>query len=127
WTIASLPQTNLASDGNNGAGTTLYNLSIVASGCTADIYISANDDLQTSGGFVLGLGNETFCNSTSDDSVPGTGCTQITTSYDSIIGQNLGNGENVFLKFYLSVPGGQGAGFYNNSISIKGVKNGEIP
>ncbi len=128
WTVTGLPVFNLPANGNNDAGATSYNVSISITGsCTTDIYIRADGDLQGEGG-VIELGNETYCYNTTDSTVPGTACTVLDTDYaGNQIGSDLGDGEKVYLKFYMTVPGGQPTGDYNNTESIKGVKSGEQP
>ncbi len=127
WTVSSLPAVNLPADGNNGSGVTSYNVSVIATGCTADMYIMANGDL-TSGPNLIGLANETYRYNTTNNTVPGAGFTSLDTDYaGNQIGSNLANGAYVYLKFFLSVPGGQVAGSYNNTVSVKGVKYGEPP
>jgi len=126
WSVTSLPQTDLAANGNNGTGVSEYNISISASGCTADVYIKADGDL-ISGSDAIRLGNETFCNSTADSEIEDIGCTELTDAYDSIIADGIGDGDKVYLKFFLSIPSGQPAGSYINNIYLKAVKAGDPP
>jgi hypothetical protein len=125
WNIPSLPAINQSAQGNNGSDITEYNVSIIASsGCAADLYIKADGDL-TSGLDTIGLGNETYRYNTTNSTVPGATYTPLDTDYTgNQIGSNLGNGAYSYLKFFLSVPSGQPAGNYNNTVSIKGVKSG---
>jgi len=129
WTIASLPADNAAANGNNGSGVTQYNVSVIVSGpCGADVYIKADGDL-TGTSEVIGIGNETYCNSTSDSLVPGTACHILDTTYASDgIGSSLDVGTNtIHLKFYLDVPTAQPADSYTNTLSIGGWENTSSP
>ncbi|MFH1978209.1 MAG: hypothetical protein ABIJ92_02705, partial [Candidatus Aenigmatarchaeota archaeon] len=129
FSVVTIPGNDLEADGNdNGSSVTMYNISVAeATGCTVDLYIKANADLW-SGVDVIGLANETYCNSTTDNTVPGTACRYLNTSYaGNKIGDALGTGSNVFLKFYLDIPSGQAAGTYNNSLNIHALSSGSSP
>lgn len=47
--------------------------------------------------------------------------------WDEALRAGLGNGDKVYLKFYLNVPAAQSPGTYNNTVNIKGVKAGLSP
>ncbi|GAH23564.1 unnamed protein product, partial [marine sediment metagenome] len=128
WTLTSLPVYNQSSEGNNNTGITEYYVNISAEGTTVDLYVKANDDLKTSGLDVLGLGNETYSYNSTNSSVPSINKYSLTTNYeDNPIGENLGEGAVVYLKFFLSAPSGQPAGTYNNSLLFKSVPTGQEP
>jgi len=116
--------------GNNGEGLTDYNITLQISGCspnTVDVYLKANDDLRTlTGYYFIGLGNETFRNSTSDATVPASlQNISLTTNYaDNKIGSSLPDNSHVYLKFVLNVPVNQWAATYNNTIYICGERSG---
>ena len=77
---------------------------------------------------MIGLGNETYNYNTTNNTVPGSNYITLDTTYaENMIGENLGDGSYIYIKFYLSIPSNQPSGSYNNTISIKGVKNGETP
>jgi len=128
WSLISLPIYNQSAEGNNYDDATDYYVNISVEGGTADLYIKSSSDLMTQGLDVLGLGNETFSYNTTNSSVPDSQKFALTTSYlDNQVGNNLGDGSVIYLKFFLSAPSGQAAGTYNNSLSIKAVPNGEMP
>lgn len=128
WTISTLPVTNQSADDNNGTGITGYYVNMSVTGtCTADVYIKADGNLSSNGNNIT-LANEKYRNNTTDSTVPGTNNISLDTTYaGNQIGSNLTDGEKIYLKFYLSVSGGQAAATYTNNVSIKGVKAGETP
>ena len=127
--VASLPVTNTGAQGNNGSGVTLFNVTLSVTGvCTADLYIKADNDLISSGGKIIQLGNESYCYNVTNSSVPGTACTALSTLYTGHqIGAGLSDGAFSYLKFYLSIPAKQSAATYNNTVTIKGVEAGQAP
>ncbi len=127
WTLTVLPTVNQSAEGNNGTDITEYYINVTATGGTADVYIRANDNLKTSGGDILGLGNETFNYNLTNSTVPGESRIQLTTNFsDNKIGSNIESGI-IYLKFYLNAPAAQPAGIYNNTLEFKGVASGESP
>ncbi len=128
WTIVSLPIENQSANNNNGTGYTGYDVAVSATGTTADLYIKADDNLTTPGGQIILLSNETFSFNLTNMSVPSYNKFRLTTNFsDNQIGSDLPDGSNVYLKFFLTVPGSQAAGEYSNTVSIKGVPSGEQP
>ncbi len=128
WNITTLPFYNSSAGGNNGTGITSYWINVSARGTSVDVYVKASGDLETGDGDVLGLGNETFSFSTTDNLVPSSEKHTLTTDYtDNKIGDGLVNGSVIYLKFFLDAPSAQAAGFYNNSLLFKAVVNGESP
>jgi hypothetical protein len=91
----------------------------------ADFCIKADGPLRSSAMDSLGLGNETYSNSTFSDfdfpslseEVP------LNTSYVKS-GNNISVGSINYYRFWLDVPGGQSSGNYNNTLSFKGVQTG---
>ena len=74
------------------------------------------------------LGNEKVSSSTTDSKVLTGIQNPITLNYnDNKLGNNLINGNRIYLKFYLTVPGSQAAGNYVNLLNFKAVPNGVIP
>jgi len=109
----------------------LYFIHISTSGGTADLYVRADANLSTSGGDLILLGNETFDNRTTSGAEPNypiccTSRRQMTDSYQ-LIGSNLGDGDVVWMRFFLSAPPGSAAGIYNNTLDFKAVEYGVSP
>jgi hypothetical protein len=128
WTLSSLPIYNVSADGNNGTEITEYFVNISVTGGTADLYMKANDNLMTSGGDILVLGNETYSYNSTNVSVPSDLKYIMTTNFsDNKIGTSLVNGAVVHLKFFLNAPAAQAAGNYNNTLFFKAVENGATP
>lgn len=124
WTLSSLPAVNISAPGNT---LNEYYVNISVTGGTADLYVRANDDLQTIDGDVLEVGNETYqyTNDTGDWTGPNY---SLTTNFsDNKIGSGLSSGEAIYLRFYLSAPSAQAAGNYNNTLYFKAVKAGVAP
>lgn len=127
WSLNSLPAYNQSAEGNNRTGISEYWINITVNGGTADLYMKGESDLRTSGGDVLTLGNETYSNSTTDNTVPNSTKKSLTTNFaDHLIGSGLGN-TTIYLKFFLNAPAAQAAGSYNNSLSFRLVQSGEAP
>jgi len=128
WTITTSDIFNQSAEGNNGNDTTDYFVNISVESGTADIYIRANSDLITSDLDILGLGNETLSYNTTNSSVPSQQKFALTTNFaDNKIGNSLGDGSTVYLKFFIDIPIAQPAGTYNNSLEIKAVPVGQDP
>jgi hypothetical protein len=127
WIVTSLPQINLDALGNNVSGTTWYNVTIDATGTTADLYVKGNANL-TSGSNFIDLSNEKITYNLTDPTVPVAVKSSLTTDYsDNPIGSNLADGTVVYLKFFLNVSGSQAPGVYNNTITFKVVPYGGTP
>jgi len=127
WKVETLPQFNLPAMGNNLDGATIYNITISASGTTADLYIKGDKNL-TAGLDILDLSNEMVSYNISDPTVPSGTKSSLTANFnDNPIGTSLQDKTVVYLKFYLNVSGGQAPGMYKNNVSIKVVPNGYSP
>jgi hypothetical protein len=127
WTLSTIPAYNQSAEGNNGTLVTEYWVNISASAGTADLYLKASGNLTTSGGSILGLGNETYSYNSSNSSVPSDAKYQLTTNFaDNKIADAVTSGL-VYLKFFLTVPSGQPAGTYNNTVDFKAVQTGQSP
>jgi parallel beta-helix repeat protein len=127
WNLASLPAYNISADGNNATGFTEYWINLSVTGGTADLYMKATD-LVSSGGSILGVGNETFSYNSTNASVPSDVKSSFTLDYsNNKIGDGLADGSAVYLKFFLNAPSAQSAGTYNNTLDIKAVPHGETP
>ncbi|MEK6918145.1 MAG: S8 family serine peptidase [Nanoarchaeota archaeon] len=128
WTILSIPTYNQSADGNNGTGVTRYWVNVSVGNGNADIYIRANANLTTSGGSILQLGNETYSYNSTNSSVPNDIGYQLTTNFsNNKIGSALSGSNLIYLKFFLTVPLGQPAGIYNNTVEVRGVETGQVP
>lgn len=116
WDVSGLPATEIDADGNNGVGITEYNISITATGCTADLEIRANSDL-TFGVNTILLANEKYTYNGTNSSVPIGTKTSLTTSFVDV-DTNLTT-QVTFFKFFLDVPDGQPTGTYNNTLDLR--------
>jgi len=112
--------------GNNGAGTTSYNITISASGCNADLYVKGNQSYLLNSGQIP-ISNIEVAYSTTDSTVPTAYDPIGTTFSEGAIGSNLANGAVVYLKFRLKVPSGQAPGTYNAGLKFQGVQSGYSP
>ena len=132
-TVSTLPATNQnATDNHNGANTTQngtgasmwVNVS-TDSNSALDFCVKADAALQTSGGASIGVGNESYHNSTQTNvSLPDyNNEVAYTTSYVKA-GFNTSIGGRNFYRFWLDVPAATTAGNYNNTVSFKGVATG---
>ncbi|MFA5142452.1 MAG: LamG domain-containing protein [Candidatus Woesearchaeota archaeon] len=127
WTVNSVPQSYLNADANNGILVTNYNVTISASGTTADLYIRADGNLTYATNYI-DLNNEMVSFSISNSTVSNASKKSLTTAYiNNPIGLNLADGTIVYLKFYLNVSASQGPGTYRNNITFKVVPNGYTP
>ena len=101
---------------------TQYNITVSAdSNSNVTFNITANAALATSGGDVLGLGNETYSNSTSTNITFPNVTSQIALTTGQVrAGNNIGVGNSVHYRFWLDVPSGQATGSYNNTITFTG-------
>lgn len=126
--VNTLPATNVnASRNYNGTGSsTLYYINVSTDGNSAvDFCIRADGGLNTTGGDLIGLGNETYSNNvtTSNSSVPELNEVAMTTSFVKSANA-ISVGAANYYRFWLDVPSGQPTGTYNNSVFFKGVTAG---
>jgi hypothetical protein len=134
--VSALPATNVNGTVNyNGTNTTVdtegynkgtaYWLNVSSDSNTAIDFCIIADALNTSTGDEIGLGNETYFNSTSTNSTNPARASEvsITTSYVKS-GTNIAIGTPDYYRFWLDVPAGTPAGTYNNTVSFKGVTTG---
>ena len=129
WNITAIPTYNKSAQANNGTGITGYDIAVnTVGGLTADVYIKADGNLNTTGGDTIGLGNETFSYNTTNSSVPSKTKYKLSTELlDNKIGDNLPDGSYIYLKFFLTVPPGQAAGTYYNNVTIEAIPYGYSP
>ena len=129
FNISSLPAVNASATGNRGLVETLYNITIDATGTTADLYVKGDTNLTEEGGlYKILLFNEKVSYNISDPTVPSGNKSSLTANFsNNPIGTNLGDGTVVYLKFFLNVSGQQEAGIYKNNLTFKVVSYGSIP
>ncbi len=126
--VSFLPATDVNAthdyDGLNN-GTTFYINVSTDGNSKVDFCIKANAGLTSAASDVIGLGNETYSNSTSTNSTipPLTSQTALTTAYVKS-GVGVAVGSNEYWRFWLDIPAAQPSGDYNNSVSFKGVVSG---
>jgi hypothetical protein len=131
WSTAYPNLVNLSADGNNNEGVTDYSalltVSPVDASCGMDLYTKADADL-SNGSDIISLSNEKFSYSSTNSSVPSDIKSSLTTSYnDNKIANNVTNGTNIYLKYFLNISTSQGKGQYTNTVYFKAVKSGTIP
>jgi len=127
WDIKTLPVNDFDAVGNNGNLETLYYIDVNAEGTNVDVYLKGNGDL-ISGSNSISLANEKVSSSITDSKVLTGIKNPITLNYiDNKIGNNLVNGDRIYLKFYLGVPGSQSPGNYINLLDFKAVPTGVVP
>jgi len=123
--VNSLPATDINAthnyDGSNESSTFFISVSN-DSNTAIDFCIKGNAGLTSSALDVIGLGNETYSNSTVTNSTDPllSSQTALTTSYAKS-GLNVAVGANEYWRFWLDIPSSQPSGDYNNTISFKGV------
>jgi len=126
--VDTLPALNISASHNydGGSSASTMNISVSSdSNVDVDLCIKANANLQNAGTDIIGIGNETYSNSTSTSStVPGIAQNvSLTTSYVKA-GQNVLKGTSNHYRFWLNIPAAQATGTYNNSISFNGMATG---
>ena len=132
WSVTNLSVTDdHNATGNNGTTSTDYFINISANYTNVDVYLKSNGSLVKTGGGSIAQNRQKVANHTANRSIT-TGSqpvkTNLTSTYTDLdIGRILSDGANIFLKFYLNVPAGTGAGGYENQITIKAVEDGNSP
>jgi len=128
WNIVSLPANDLDALGNNATGMTMYWINVSVTSTTVDLYVKADGALFNEGGDSLGLGNETFNYTKNVANVSGVNVsTSVMSTNYTLIGNNLVNGDTVYMKFFLDAPLSQAAGTYLNNLEFKAVRDGQLP
>lgn len=128
--VVFLPAANVNAshnyDGINNA-TTFYIAVSSDSNSAVDFCIKADKGLTSPALDVIGLGNETYSNSTTTNlNFPSLSSeTSLTTNYTKS-SYGVGTGDSVYWRFWLDVPVSQPSGEYNNTISFKGVTSGSV-
>lgn len=127
--VSSLPAVNVNASGNNNSiGNSTFFLNVSTDSNTpVDFCIKANSNLyDPTGGNTLGVGNESYSNSTMVNISEMPSAAQevkFTTGYVAA-GQNVSVGNVTYYRFYLDVPVGTPSGTYNNTINFKGIQAG---
>ena len=129
-TIASLPAINQNATHNYDGGSNWTSLYIQVSpdgNTNVDFCTRANTPLTNPAADIIGVGNETYSNSTmTNSSLPALSSeTSLTLSYVKS-GANVSTGGANYYRFWLDVPIAQPSGDYNNTVSFKGVQIGSI-
>jgi len=95
-----------------------------ASNVNVDFCVKANSDLRTSGGDVIGLGNFTWEDDTTNSAtVPAVYGSSLTTSY--VTGSTaVAPGNDNYYRFWLNISASQAVGTYNNTVHFQGVQQG---
>jgi hypothetical protein len=124
--VSALPagDVNATSNYDVGGTNSSYFANVSTDSNTAvDFCLKVNSDLLSSGGNVIGAGNETYANSSLSNATRPLLAQQIplTTSY-VLASLPTGQGNVTYYRFWLDVPSATVAGTYNNTIDIKGVQ-----
>ncbi len=125
--VNTLPATNVNATHNYddaSSGTSMFLNVSADSNTNVDFCIKANAAMAdpVSGG-VLGIGNETYANSTTTDiDNPGVGSELALTTEYAKSGVNVTIGSASYYRFWLDVPVSVQAGTYNNTVWFKGIE-----
>jgi len=124
--ITVLPATNVNSTNNYdgvSSESTMYAEVSSDSDSSVDFCIKANTGLtDSSSGAFIGLGNETYSNSsTSDLTNPSIDYEESFTTDYVKSSAPVAPGASTYYRFWLDAPSGTSSGSYNNTISFKGV------
>ncbi|MBI4015632.1 MAG: hypothetical protein HY362_02855 [Candidatus Aenigmarchaeota archaeon] len=120
------PGTTINATGNNGTGVTTFSVQLTNAGCSADIWLRANDHLtnKTGGTSIIGISNMTFLNSSTDNTLETISPFQTMSLTDQLVKSQIAAGTTtVYFKFRLAIPTGQTPGLYNNSIIFTANKS----
>lgn len=121
--VNTTPQNTTWANGTNG--TSMWINVSTDSNTAVDFCTKANAALTSSGGNTIGVGNETYQNSSQTNRTIPNELFEIayTTSYVKA-GFNTSIGSNNYYRFWLDVPAGTLSGTYNNTISFDGKQTG---
>ena len=120
----STAATNLnATDNYNGSSQTEYFITVSSDSNTpVDFTIWADGPLNTSDSDEIGLGNESYHNSTTNTiGSPAVGSAVDLTTSPVPAGDNIAAGSKVFYRFWLDIPAATPVGTYNNTINFQGA------
>lgn len=123
-TANSTSSTNVNASGNyNNTNFTVYYMTVSSdSNAAVDFTIQADGPLNTSTSDEIGLGNESYHYSTSNDiSNPDVTSEISLTTSPQAAGSSVAAGSNLYYRFWLDIPAATPVGVYNNTISINGA------
>ncbi|MBI3623718.1 hypothetical protein HY212_06605 [Candidatus Pacearchaeota archaeon] len=121
--VNTTPQNTTWANGTNG--TSMWMNVSTDSNTAVDFCTKADAALTSSGGSTIGVGNESYQNSSQTNRTIPNELFEVgyTTSYVKA-GFNTSAGSNNYYRFWLDVPAGTVSGSYNNTISFEGVSTG---
>lgn len=109
---------NNATDNYIALGNSTYYVYSADSNTLVDFCTKDDAALTSGGGMTIGNGNYTF-NSSLFPGGPGLPGTAMSTAYQKLSQQEVGQNVFVYLRFWLDIPEGQPAGNYTNTLSFK--------
>lgn len=129
-TVTALPATNVNASHNYDAGTgvngsTMFVNVSTDSNTNVDFCVRGDANLyDSSGDNTLGLGNESYANSTISTNITYPALGQEVSSTLSYVkaGENTAPGNVTYYRFWLDVPAATPSGTYNNTVTFKGVE-----
>jgi len=123
--VNTLPAADINASDNYAYNSTMFINVSTDSNTAVDFCIKANTHLtDTSSGSIIGLGNETYQNSSATNVThpgPSSAAALLTTAYAKA-SLPTGQGNVTYYRLWLDVPSGIPSGNYNNSVSFKGVE-----
>lgn len=130
--VSALPATDINATSNYDAGSGINGTTYIAnvstdSNANVEFCLSANSGLRSSGGDVIGLGNETYSNSTTSINIthPSQALQVGFTTTATKASAPVAAGGSTYWRFWLDIPAAQAAGVYNNSVTVGGVVSGQ--
>jgi hypothetical protein len=125
-TVDTLPATdqNATNNYDGGSDGSTMSLNVSEDSNTAvDFCIKADADLHDpEGDNTLGVGNQSYANSTSTDADNPSLSDEVSLTTEYAFAGNINEGEDIYYRFWLDIPAGTPAGTYNNTITFKGVE-----
>ncbi|MFA5060819.1 MAG: hypothetical protein WC494_00690 [Candidatus Pacearchaeota archaeon] len=127
-TINELPGTNVNATHNHdggSSGSTMYIEVSNDSNSNVDLCIKANEDLMSQELEIIGVGNQTYANSTTTDAGTPAVASEVSLTKSYVkSGVDIEKGSNFYYRFWLDIPAAQPVGTYNNTVYFKGVITG---
>jgi hypothetical protein len=123
WSSISFGHVNPMSEHNSAPGnpTNNYNITINLGSCDLDFYMRGTDMVNETSNDILGVGNVSWSNASNDYS-----SSFNLTKANEVIRLNVSQNNNITTWYWINIPSVY-AGYYNGTITITGVKNGEAP